>query len=598
MKRIISFLLSVMILLSMAGCEKNQRNDKSYEGTIYAETPDASFRTETPEPSFPMETVKTAELKDYSIVYPSAYTVWQMTEVNILKDVLQHITGTQIQAIPDTMESNGKEIIFASSKRETGLSEYVSTFASRLDYVIGVTDGNIVIGGQDYYGDMRAAYTFINEYLGYDDINAVYGTLPEEISGVNKTDYYDPAFTMAVGSFYKHKVPDVGKIKDMKDAHFNAIIIQGLYHPYQVLNEDGTENYEASCEQFRELCLWCTRFDIRLILPVKWIDKNTFDFELRWIEAYEDNPIVWGHYLVDEPELNIWNGFENFADVIKRYKKQYSEKGWKCVLNFTFYMTRYNSFYTGTFRDADAWSFDYYFFEGERATTIQKPGPSTLNESEIQHFWEKHYAEARKNGQEFWSYITAFYLPDYNTEKMLRWNEYINMCFGPSALLYFNYSGWVVDNKYEKLIYWDYAEEANRQIVEIGEDLVRNYDYLGTHEENVSDDDRFMYLDTDYPYFKKIVMDFVLPENDKSPYLMGIYQKKDNKNAYSFIIVNCSQLDKQAYAETTAEPIRMKIEGKATFYRDGVDQKIEMDDGGYYNIECGNGYAWYITVEK
>ena len=93
------------------------------------------------------ETVQVAELADYTIVYPSNYKDWQMEEVYLLQNTIEHITGTRINAVPDSEPEAKREIILASSSRETAFSSQISSFANRMDYVVEVDNKDIVLGG-------------------------------------------------------------------------------------------------------------------------------------------------------------------------------------------------------------------------------------------------------------------------------------------------------------------------------------------------------------------------------------------------------------------------------------------------------------------
>ena len=110
MKRCLSAILAAVLLCSMTACS----------------------------PSTKSKTVSVDELSSYTIVYPQSYKDWQMTEVELLRDAIEHITGTRINAVPDSEPEVKNEIIFASSARETSYDNTVVDFESRIDYIIAV----------------------------------------------------------------------------------------------------------------------------------------------------------------------------------------------------------------------------------------------------------------------------------------------------------------------------------------------------------------------------------------------------------------------------------------------------------------------------
>ena len=62
--------------------------------------------------------------------------------------------------------------------------------------------------------------------------------------------------------------------------------------------------------------------------------------------------------------------------------------------------------------------------------------------------------------------------------------------------------------------------------------------------------------------------------------------------------MNINTIDDVPYDETESEPVRMKINGEnVSFYFEGEKQNIQKDSDGYYSINMGNGYCWFVTVD-
>ena len=66
--------------------------------------------------------IAVSDLGKYTIVYPAEYQDWQMEEVVLLQNVIEHITGKKIAAVPDTEAEKSREIILASSSRQTAVT--------------------------------------------------------------------------------------------------------------------------------------------------------------------------------------------------------------------------------------------------------------------------------------------------------------------------------------------------------------------------------------------------------------------------------------------------------------------------------------------
>lgn len=596
MKKLITIILLFSTFLSFAGCTATTSPDVTPpENTPYqtatpteSATPTPSVVTPTPTstptpkptPGIPEETISTASLAEYTIIYPAEYADWQMEEIYLLQAAIEHVTGVKIKVESDATQKSGKEIIFSCSGRSTALDSYIASFENRLDYTIGVSNSDIVLGGKDYYGNMRAAYYFINTVLGYDDLQGSHTAAQESITGVTTSFWEEPAFVIAAGNFYKRKYPDAQSVKDVADAGFNVMIVQGMQRAYE------------SEAKFRQFVNWCTRFGLTLILPMN-IDTKNVTFTLPFLDAYEDNPIVWGHYVKDEPTVDKMKLYSDIAD---KYKEQYGAKGWKALINHLAGLKQadYLEEMSGLFDSTDVLAFDLYFGHALRDNS----DPNVI--FDIATVLENHELlkiVADRNGQPFWTYIMAYYLDQYNTSKMFRWSSYICMSLGSDAILYFNYQGHIVTSQFDKTEHYYNAQKANKEILTIGNIIEKDYDYVGAYFKNASSKDTFTYIENSYNGFNNVITDFKVQSGNKSPYLIGCFDKKAS-DGHAFTIVNVSELDYVPYEKTSSEPVKLKINGSnITFYRDGIAENITPDADGYYELDIGNGCAWFVTVD-
>ena len=218
-KKVTYLILIVSCLISMAAC-----------GTP---TPEA---TATPMP------ISLNELSQYTIVYPSEYTDMRMDIVDDIRDAIECITNVRINAVPDSTPETDKEIILASSSRSTSFGEEIKAFASRMDYMIAKDGNDIVLGGQNYYSDMRAVYDFTENYLGYDSVNKSCSEPSKAISGTYSNIYKKPEFTIEAAC-WASKFGEESYIKDMADAHFNMLM---------------TSCY-VSAQEMHNLTKWCAK---------------------------------------------------------------------------------------------------------------------------------------------------------------------------------------------------------------------------------------------------------------------------------------------------------------------------------------------------
>ena len=148
MKKIIFIFLSVLMLLSFASCGELAPESPEPSSVMTDPSPEI-LATPSPLPEIPEESVEISSLAEYTVVYPRDYASWQMKEIYMLRDIIKHQTGKEIDIIPDTAPEREKEIIIAGSNRSTPLDKHINALESRLDYIIAVADNDIILGGLD-----------------------------------------------------------------------------------------------------------------------------------------------------------------------------------------------------------------------------------------------------------------------------------------------------------------------------------------------------------------------------------------------------------------------------------------------------------------
>ena len=296
--KITAAVLLIVMLLSLTACG-TVTPSASPDTPGSTASPDIPSETPTPEfPEYPEETIKLADLSDYAIVYPSYYDEYRMNEVYILRDTIKKVTGAELKIISDGEAKCEHEIILASSDRQNGIEVSISMFESGLDYVVGALNGNIILGGNNFYADMRAVYDFINNYLGYNDIDDIYSEPKSKISGVNLNIYEEPLLTLMGSNFSIQPYTEQYAIRDMHEAQFNLTLID-------------IDQY--SKDQLRDFIKWCARYEIFIIMR-----------GINYTELYTDCPVIWGHFLRDEPPISTYADISRQCDEYTEKYKQYN----------------------------------------------------------------------------------------------------------------------------------------------------------------------------------------------------------------------------------------------------------------------------------
>ncbi len=570
--------LLIIMLLSFTAC-----------GTITpSASPDAPGSTaspdipsETPKPDFPEypdETVKLTDLGGYTIVYPSYYDEYRMNEVYILRDTIKKVTGAELKIISDGEAKGEHEIILASSGRKNGVEESIEMFESGLDYVVGALNGNIILGGNNFYADMRAVYDFINNYLGFNDVDNIYSEPKIEISGVNFHVYKKPLLTLMGSNYSVRAYTEQYAIRDMHEAHFNMTLIDvGLY----------------SQEQLRDFVKWCARYEIFVIMR-----------GINFTQTYTDCPIIAGHMIMDEPAIS---DFIYFSDICTDYLEKYAQYGWQPYVNFTGdeYVWLVLEEFPDMFDSVPVVSLDRYF-QHSIIENIHIGG-------NLLHVYEQARERAVKRGEELWTYIEAYDIvnSNKNTSKLFRWSSYISLCFGAKGILYFQYGdaspeytaegdwsfGSLVNLDNTKNKAWYDAKECNEELLKIAE-ILNQYKSAGVYVHNTTFKQYYnTYIENPYTEFDSIITDIKKP-TESMPYLFGFYDKKDNNSSHAVTLLSLESLDELKYGANEPEYAKIKLAGdNIKFYHEGVLQNIEPDADGYYSIDVSNGSCWFITMD-
>ncbi len=584
-KKMISIILTVASVLSFTAC-----GAPTYVSNATQMPPAAEQTAPTPKPTpdfpeYPTESVQLSTIGEYTIIYPAAYDEYRMEEVYILRDAIKNILSFELEVKPDTSEATGKEIIFASSERANGVDDAIKLFQSGMDYVVGTLNGNIILGGNNFYADARAVYDFINNYLCYDDIENIAISEPKtELSGVNLDIYEEPEIVLYACNYSTPLFDKQFAIRDMAEAKFNMVtVISTGYNDTQLL----------------DFLKWCARFEIKAIL---WGGD-----EVRGENLYADCPIVWGHCLRDEPTV------EQFADYSKacdEYLEKYGYLGWKPFVNFSGFTVNAAPYYGSPyFSSCPVVSIDRYF--GDNIFEPQL-GYTWGHNSGILEAMEIYANEAANRRQDLWCYIECYNSKNWNlqTQKSLRFNSYVCMSFGAKGILYFQYGDASKlytaegDWSYGSLVNWDFtkneawyhAKQNNEELLRLAE-IYNQYKYRYAYTRNVN-----RKADLDCVGMSTLGMDKydeVLTEIDdkKTRYLVGKFSKISGEGE-AFTLVNLEPLTEEDYMADEAPNVRLKINGEnVKFYFNGELQNIEVDSDGYYTVPMGNGYSYFVTVE-
>ncbi len=539
-----------------------------------------------------------AELGEYAIIYPQSYHTFEvrdgeiydyrMQDVYDLRDAITAVTGKEPAIVSDAeaIDAYTKKIIIASSDADHALKEKTETLKNGFDYIIALDGENVVLGGNNYYADMRAVYSFINGWLGYDDREKKTVSEPKKIKEYYEYNYEDPPLKIVAACFSGH-FPTYEAAKTVADANFNFVIIPE--------NPADCSRYELM-DQLR----WFSRFGIRVILS--WYSNKL-------TPLYFDCPAVYGHFHLDEPKVNDVPYLEEIDAKIRNYVSEVEGTGWVPMMNYAGLEDRMVFFTENShfFDCCPMVCLDLYWGTGGTFS------PDWYNEynTKVLHQWEHANELCSKTGRELWSFIQAYQLDrkDYkgdslNTSKMFRWQSNTVLSFGSKAILYWNYNNfdpvpgeYVLDADYNPTRHWEYVRRNNAELLKLA-DLMDGYEYKGTYVNNFYGTVANRYwaeLSNEYHGADDIlnVKYSVIGDN---PVLVGCFEKANGK---AFLITNLSDVDQLDYDDSLMDMIVLEINGTPAFYIDG-EKLQESDysvDGNKYMVSFENGHSVFVTVE-
>lgn len=546
-------------------------------------------------------------LDDRAIVYPSRYKEWQMADVFMLRDVIEHLTGKKVTLISDKEPKTQNELIFASSERSTAFADKISKLGSAMDYIIAADENDIVIGGQNYYSDMRAVYDFINNYLGYDDINDIYSAPTKQIQGISTVAWKKPELYIMGTNLSCTEFEKAWQVKDFADCNFNLLQISSC-------------NGYKKPEDVRNVATWCARFGIELLIYPS-TDTKKQQVIIPCEEDLLENPIIYGLYIVDEPYLEEQHLLYRAASIAA--KEKYGKYGWQIYINAAF-QTAYPTAPID-FDENDVWTEDasvqwrkYYADVADILSFDMAPYQSKFQHREryVCLIMEQASKMAKYLGQKFFVFIDAYDLAHRGyCDKMFRTHSYLLLSFGVQGIEYFQYgdasknyhregdwtNGSLVNWDYSKNEYWYDAQKINAELKKLTPVYTR-YKHIGAYAINKLENDNNMYLHAPCDDFGVIeAVDDSLYRAElcsSSTYLVGCFEDKNNGKSKAFTLVNMDTLDDVKYGEQKVPPIRLKINGeKVTCYKNGEPIAMEADRDGYYSFSIPNGECILVTVQ-
>ncbi len=578
-KKAVAFLLLLTMLCSVTACGDPKSANPTEDGVV-----------------------SLAELSSFTIVYPASYTDQELEELRLLQNVIHHHTQVYVPVVPDTEAPAANEIILASSSRQTGVSDTVKAFASDLDYLVAVDGNNIVLGGKGFYANMRAIYDFINNYLGYDDLENVYAQTPaSEIKESKTVLYTEPAFTISVLNDGARPFTSAKDVKVMADAGFNMVRLDvSRFKP----------------ELYKDYAKWCARFNVRILQRAVYSIKNR-DFFVNDLEYSINNPIIYGHWAKYDASIN---DIETYNDMCAAYQEKYEQYGWKLVMTAPAQKSEYIEQYVSSEEGRDQITYekdeDGNYILDEDGNKIPIPPaentreknifngaailnasiefnaglPSVSRDEDRPNQLNKFMQIAQRNDRDLWVSIASASID--GRISALKWQAYIALAYNVTGIEYDTYRGLVVNNNFTTTSNYDTIKQINNEILMVAEKYLQ-YDFVGVTIYNTSEysNDAYAVMEdgmTDYESFAKLT-----PYNTEDPHLLAVF--KNNEGKYAAIIVDLAEVEQNPAASPNSS-IKLGDGSALAYIRDGavVDSTAK---GDAWAVKVLNGSGVFVYTK-
>ena len=160
MKRLLSLLIILSLLLSFAGCKKDNGNNSDNTGG----------GNDTPVES-PIN-INGVSIKDYVIVCDSEGLDYNTRAAEYIRDKIYALTNCTISIIDDSEDVTAHEIVVGETSRE--ISKELNTDTDGLEFAMLAKDGNVALEA-DYFVIAAAAYYFADTYVSSGDAEITNG---------------------------------------------------------------------------------------------------------------------------------------------------------------------------------------------------------------------------------------------------------------------------------------------------------------------------------------------------------------------------------------------------------------------------------------
>ncbi len=216
MKKIISLLLILSLLLAFTGCLDNGKEPVETQTNTNSETPSVQQNTEkAPDAAY----LNGTKLSEYSIVYGKNDVDYSQRAAEYIKSEIKERTGLELSVNNDTSEKKANEIVVGETTRR--ISEKLDANTQKTQFALLADSGSVALEG-DYFVIAAAAYFFVETYITGEKFESNVPTTETVCEPIvaEKANNYILLIGDGMG-LYQTKLFDIFNVKDNLPANYS-----------------------------------------------------------------------------------------------------------------------------------------------------------------------------------------------------------------------------------------------------------------------------------------------------------------------------------------------------------------------------------------
>lgn len=517
-------------------------------------------------------TINGVDIQEFSIVIPKNFTASQKKDVEWMAETICSAYGATLPLLIAGEEQQGSHCIYigtAGGDRFSGFGE--------VDYIKKTENGNLYLGGNTYWADIKAIYSFVRSDIGC-SLDGTYTKKQVSLDQLDLIDRYKKpeivyAATCNMGDLFDGSER---MIAEAVDAGFSRI----------------TVNYQSISSGIgvSELLKYATVYGVQVLFFQEGVTGAVYDYSTLppgFITCL-DCPMTVGHYIWDEPGANT---FGKVAQAVSNYKKAGGKQAFTNLLPMYASSAQLN---TSTYREyvsrfvnevnpEELWVDIYPFYysstyEGymENVSIVSKA--------------------ARENGLDFGIYIQS---APYNMHRSPTYADlscqlYTSLCFGAKNIEYFIYTTMpqpiedfgtaLIGKDYSKTALYYYAQILNEQ-TSFFADTYGKYHNLGAFSVNCSG----TWADfTDQYHDFTAISD--LRTSDHC--VIGCFEGENNAKAFSIVNVNSLETTNPVVLSSFS----IQTNASVRLYQNGQESILRPDADGFVTISLRVGDGAFAEI--